>query len=58
MVMEHRLEFVEEVRRHRHDQLEGAHDDAVIGRVKDLTEGFGVDVVMELAGFPLFSRWG
>ncbi len=51
-VMEHRLEFVKKFGATDTINSKGLTDDEVIGIVKDLTAGFGVDVVMELAGFP------
>jgi putative phosphonate catabolism associated alcohol dehydrogenase len=57
-VMEHRLEFVKKFG--ATDTIDSTEltDDEVIGVVKDLTGGFGVDVVMELAGFPALLPLG
>jgi len=51
-VMEHRLDFVKQFGATDTINSKDRSDDEVIGMVKDLTGGFGADVVMELAGFP------
>jgi len=51
-VMENRLDFVKQFGTTDTINSKDRSDDEVIGMVKDLTGGFGADVVMELAGFP------
>jgi alcohol dehydrogenase len=51
-VMEHRLEFTKKFGATDVINAKGRTDDEVIAAVKALTNGVGVDVVMELAGFP------
>jgi alcohol dehydrogenase len=51
-VMEHRLEFTKKFGATDVINSKGRTDDEVIAAVKALTNGIGVDVVMELAGFP------
>jgi len=51
-VMDHRLEVVKRFGATDTINAKGLSDDEVIGRVRDLTGGFGADVAMELAGFP------
>jgi putative phosphonate catabolism associated alcohol dehydrogenase len=51
-VMEHRLDFIKQFGATDTINSKELTNDEVIDTVKELTGGFGVDAVMELAGFP------
>jgi putative phosphonate catabolism associated alcohol dehydrogenase len=57
-VMEHRLDFVRQFGTTDTINSKGCSDEEVIGQVRELTDGFGVDVVMELAGLPALLPLG
>lgn len=57
-IMEHRLQFVKKFGATETIDTQGLKDEAVIGIVKELTGGFGVDAVMELAGAPALIPLG
>jgi putative phosphonate catabolism associated alcohol dehydrogenase len=57
-VMKHRLNFVKKFGATETIDSNGLSDNDMIGKVKDLTGGFGADVVMELAGFPALLPLG
>ena len=57
-VMQHRLDFVQKFGATDTIHSKGRSDEAVIGMVKGLTGGFGVDAVMELAGSPALLPLG
>jgi len=57
-VMEHRLDFVKKFGATDTINSKELTDNEVIDTVKDLTGGFGVDAVMESAGFPALLPLG
>ena len=57
-IMEHRLQFAKKFGSTDTIHAQGLKDEEIIGIVKDLTGGFGVDAVMELAGAPALLPLG
>ncbi len=57
-VVANRLEFVQKFGATDTIDTKGMPEDEWIGRVKELTGGFGVDVVMDLAGVPALLPLG
>jgi threonine dehydrogenase-like Zn-dependent dehydrogenase len=51
-ILEHRLEFIKAFGATHTLNLKGISDDDTIQAVRDLTGGFGVDCVLEVAGVP------
>jgi alcohol dehydrogenase len=51
-ILDHRLEFIKAFGATDTINVKGMVDDKIIGAVRDLTAGFGVDCVLEVAGLP------
>ena len=51
-ILDHRLEFIKAFGATDTINVKGMADDEIIGVVRDLTAGFGVDCVLEVAGLP------